>query len=76
MGTVDIEEYTDEICDSGSVYWDTDKYTYEQYRSIITECVRKEVEWDYKQNDGEIDDWDYFEYRVRTACDKALGNED
>ena len=43
MGTVDIEDYVDEICDFGDIYWDTEKYTYEQYRSIITECVKREV---------------------------------
>ena len=76
MGTVDIEEYVDEICDFRDIYWDTEKYTYEQYISIITECVNREVESEYKMNNGEIDDWDYFESRVRIECDKALGNDD
>ncbi len=76
MGTVDIEKYVDEICDLGSVYWDTEKYTYEQFRRIITKCVKSEVDYEYEMNDGEIDDWDLFEYNVRKACDRALGSED
>ncbi len=75
MGTVDIESFVEELIET-EIYWDEDKYSFEEFKRIVTECVTKEVESEYKQNDGEIDDWDFFEYNCRYACDKALGNLD
>lgn len=76
MGTVDIESFVSDLIESDDIYWDEDKYSYEEFRRIVTECVTKEAEYEYKMNDGEIDDWDFFEYNCRCACDKALGNLD
>ena len=74
MGTVDIEQFVEELTCDDSIFFDDEKYTYDEYLRIVTECVTKEADEEYKRNDGEIDDWDLFEYNCRYACNKALGN--
>ena len=69
-----VNEYIDTILSSGDIYWDEDKYTFEQYEKIIAEAVRSVCEEHLEQGDGEIEDYDYLEWCIRVKCDKALGN--
>ena len=76
MGTIDIEKYVDEIIGDGKVFWDEERFTYEQFRSIVKKCVKEEADFEYELNDGEIDDWFYFGCNVVSACNRELGNDD
>lgn len=69
-----VKEYIDTILSSGDIYWDEEKYSFEEYERIIAEAVRSVCEEQLEQGDGEIEDYDYLEWCIRVKCDKALGN--
>jgi len=70
-----VKEYIDAILSTGAVFWDEEKYTFEQYEQIITEAVRSVCEEHLEQGDGEIEDYDYLEWCIKERCNRALGNE-
>ena len=71
MGTVDLDYYTEEYL--LDINWDENKYTEEEARNIIKETISRVAEAEYEDNEGEIDDWDFFEYCAIRECKSALG---
>lgn len=71
MGTVDLDYYTEEYL--LDINWDENKYTEDEAKKIIKEAIARVAEREYKANDGEIDDWDFFEYCAINECKTALG---
>lgn len=69
-----IQDYIDTIISTGAVFWDEEKYTFEEYERIITEAVRSVCEEHLEQGDGEIEDYDYLEWCIKERCDRLLGN--
>jgi len=76
MGTVDIQETVEEILQSDKVYWNEDKFTFDEYEAIIRQAVEEVTESHYSMNDGEIDDWDMWESDVVLKANELLGNDD
>ena len=75
MGTVDIQETVEEIVQSDKVYWDEDKFTFDEFEALIKQAVEEVTEWHYSMNDGEIDDWDVWESDVMSKVNELLGND-
>lgn len=69
-----VKEYIDTILSTGAVFWDEEKYTFEEYERIIAEAVRNVCEEHLEQGDGEIEDYDYLEWYIKERCDRMLGN--
>ena len=73
MGRVDIEEQAEILAEQ--VYWDEDKYSYDEFMAILKQVIEDVASYNYKMFDGEIDDWDVFENDIRNKANKVLGND-
>ena len=71
MGKVDFDYYTEQYF--LDIDWDESKFTEAEAKKIIKEAISRVAEREYVANDGEIDDWDYFEYCAINECKSALG---
>ena len=69
MRIFDAKKYAQEICETELIRRDEERYAYDEFEKIVTECVEKV----YKNYfDGEVDDWDYFDYLVLEECEMAF----
>ena len=71
MGKIDLDYYTEQYF--LDIDWDESKFSEAEAKKIIKEAISRVAEREYEANDGEIDDWDYFEYCAINECKSALG---
>ena len=77
MGTVDIETALDEFITSGNIYWDKEKFNFDDYSDKIKQAIEKVTNLHYEASDDEeIEDWDVWESDVIDEANKLLGNDD
>ena len=51
MGTVDIETALDEFITSGNIYWDDNKFTFDEYSDKIKQAIEKVTNLHYAASD-------------------------
>lgn len=77
MGTVDIEVALDEFITSGNIYWDKEKFNFDDYSDKIKQAIEKVTNLHYAASDDEeIEDWEVWESDVIDEANKLLGNDD
>lgn len=68
-------DYLDMLSTSNNVYWDEDKYTFDEFQNIIMEAIEKTVKTYTIKNQFIVDDWDMFDSDLVHFTNQLLGND-
>lgn len=69
-------DYLDLLSTSNNVYWDEDKYTFDEFQNIIMEAIEKTVKTYTINNQFIVDDWDMFDSDLVHITNQLLGNDE
>lgn len=72
MDRINVERLSEILAEQ--VFWDEERFSSEEFMAIIRKAIEDNIPF-YLDDDGEIDDWEMFEYDARQDANKLLGND-
>ena len=72
--SIDKEEYLDMMSTSDAIFWDQVKYTFHEFRRLLSEALDETIESYTHDGVFYVDDWDAFDNETRLLANEKLGN--